>query len=152
MAFGGIVPGSVRNVGSKLVFGGTVRLAVLYAAEDTGELCSAAFETEFSQMLDTERELTSRTRAVYTLLTAEYIDLTTLAGGEKGISAEYHLVSQAVICDSARLNVLSDCYCNSRELVCETQEPAISSVRGAAGCCGPRRGRPCRLRRPVRRC
>lgn len=31
----GIVPGSVRNVGSKLVFGGTVRLAVLYAAEDT---------------------------------------------------------------------------------------------------------------------
>ena len=55
----GIVPGSVRNVGSKLVFGGTVRLAVLYAAEDTGELCSAAFETEFSQMLDTERELTS---------------------------------------------------------------------------------------------
>ena len=117
-----IVPGSVRNVGSKLVFGGTVRLAVLYAAEDTGELCSAAFETEFSQMLDTERELTSPDAAVYTLLTAEYIDLTTLAGGEKGISAEYHLVSQAVICDSARLNVLSDCYCNSRELVCETQE------------------------------
>ena len=125
-----IVPGSVRNVGSKLVFGGTVRLNVLYAAEDTGELCTAAFETEFSQMLETDHELTSPDATVYTLLTAEYIDLTTLAGGERGISAEYHLVSQAVITDSARLNVLSDCYCNCRELVCEIEElPMICERR-----------------------
>ena len=53
-------------------------------------------------MLETDRELTSPDAAVYTLLTAEYIDLTTLAGGERGISAEYHLVSQAVICGQRR--------------------------------------------------
>ena len=52
-----IVPGSVRAVGSKIVFGGTVRMAVLYEAAETGELASASFETEFSQMLDTEQSM-----------------------------------------------------------------------------------------------
>lgn len=124
-----VVPGGVRSVGSKLVLGGSVRLAVLYEAEGTGELCSAGFETEFSQMLDTESELSSPDATVYTLLTAEYVDLSALSGGERGITAEYHLVSQAVVSDAETLNLLTDCYCNTRELSAEREELALVCER-----------------------
>ncbi len=124
-----VAPGAVRSVGSKLIMGGSVRLAVLYEAEGTGELCSASFETEFSQMMDTESELSAPDATVYTLLTAEYVDLSALSGGERGITAEYHLVSQAVVSDSVRLSLLTDCYCNSRELVTERTELALVSER-----------------------
>ena len=111
-----ILPGSVRSVGSKLIFNGTVRLAVLYEAAGSGELCSASFETEFSQMLDADTDLAGPDCSVYSMLTAQYVEPVTLAGGEKGISAEFHLVSQCVCTDSVRVQCMTDCYSNACEL------------------------------------
>lgn len=124
-----IVPGSVRAVGSKIVFGGTVRMAVLYEAAETGELASASFETEFSQMLDTGVELSSPDCSVYTMLTAEYVEPMTLSGGERGISAEFHLVSQVVCTDSVRVVCVTDCYSNSRELDITSAETELGCVQ-----------------------
>lgn len=111
-----IVPGAVRSVGSKLVFNGTVRLSALYEAAGSTELCPANFETEFSQMLDTETDLSSPDCSVFSLLTAEYVEPVTLAGGERGISAEFHIVSQCVCTDSIRVQCMTDCYSNACEL------------------------------------
>lgn len=78
-----IVAGSTRSVGSKLVFTGTVRLALLYESAETGEPVPAGFETEFSQMLETDGELSSPDCSIYSLLTAEYVEPGTLSGGER---------------------------------------------------------------------
>ena len=74
--------GSVRAVGTKIVFSGTVRMSVLYEAAETGELASGSFETEFSQMIDTATDLSSPDCSIYSMLTAEYVEPTTLSGGE----------------------------------------------------------------------
>ena len=108
--------GGVRSVGSRLLFSGAVRLDVLYLSAGGSELCSAQFESEYSQMLDADTELACPDCCVYSVLTAKYIEPVTLAGGEKGISAEYHIVSQCVCTDSVRAQCLTDCYSNSAAL------------------------------------
>lgn len=124
-----IIPGNVRSVGSRLVFNGTVRLAVLYEAAGSSELCSANFETEFSQMLDAETDLSSPDCTVSSMLTAEYVEVVTLTGGEKGISAEFHLVSQCVCTDSVRVQCLTDCYSNAGELNIGRSQTDMSCVQ-----------------------
>lgn len=108
-----LVPGTVRNVGSRIVFSGSIRLDALYRAEGSEELCSASFESEYSQMLDTDAELNSPDCAVCSMLTAEYIEPIAFTGGERGISAEYHIVSQCVCSDSVHGEYLADCYSNA---------------------------------------
>ena len=124
-----IVPGTVRSVGSKLIFNGTVKLSVLYEAENSGELCQAGFETEFSQMIDAETDFASPDCSIYTLLTAEYVEPITLAGGERGISAEFHLVSQCVCTDSVRVQCMADCYSNACELQIDRTQSELSCVQ-----------------------
>lgn len=124
-----IIAGSTRSVGSRLVFGGTVRLQLLYRAAETGELCSACFETEFSQMLETDTELTSPDCSVYSMLTAKYVEPGTLSGGERGVTAEFHLVSQAVCTDSVRISCVTDCYSNSCKLETERRELELGCVQ-----------------------
>lgn len=121
--------GSVRAVGTKIVFSGTVRMSVLYEAAETGELASGSFETEFSQMIDTATDLSSPDCSIYSMLTAEYVEPTTLSGGERGISAEFHLVSQAVCTDSVRVKCVTDCYSNSRELDITSEETELGCVQ-----------------------
>ena len=124
-----LCPGSVRSVGERLVVNGSVRLGLIYAAEGSGELCSANFETEYSQMIDAGRELSSPEVAVYPMLTAEYIEPVTLAGGDRGISAEFHIVAQCVCADTVRADCLTDCYSNSLELETEWSETALTASR-----------------------
>lgn len=124
-----VVPGSVRSVGTKLIFNGTVRLNVLYEAANSAELCQAGFETEFSQMIDAETDFSNPDCSVYTLLTAEYVEAVTLSGGERGISAEFHLVSQCVCTDSVRVQCMTDCYSNSCELDIGRTDTEISCIQ-----------------------
>ena len=127
-----ICPGAVRSAGSRLVFNGTVRLSVMYEAEGSGELCSAQFETEFSQLLDTDMDLAGPDCCVRTMLSAEYVELDTLAGGERGVSAEFHLVSQCVCSDSVRAEVLTDCYSNCCELEVTREQLRLLSLQRRA--------------------
>ena len=124
-----IVAGGTRSVGSRLVFAGTVRLQLLYEDAETGELCPANFETEFSQMLETDSELTSPDCSIYSILTAEYIEPATLSGGDRVVTAEFHLVSQAVCTDSVRISCVTDCYSNSCELEVERRERELGCVQ-----------------------
>ena len=53
----------------------------------------------------------------------------TLSGGERGISAEFHLVSQVVCTDSVRVVCVTDCYSNSRELDITSAETELGCVQ-----------------------
>ena len=123
--------GGVRSVGSRVVFSGSVRTRLLYLSNG-GELCSAQFETEFSQMLDTDCEFTSLDCTVISLLTAAYVEPVTLTGGEKGVSAEYHIVSQCVCADTVTVQCIKDCYSNAFELSPEYAQSAAGAVRRRA--------------------
>ena len=80
-------------------------------------------------MLETDGELSSPDCSIYSLLTAEYVEPGTLSGGERGITAEFHLVSQAVCTDSIRISCVTDCYSNSRELEVERSECEMGCVQ-----------------------
>lgn len=123
-----IIPGSVRSVGAKLIFNGTVRLSALYEAANSTELCPVSFETEFSQMIDADTDFASPDCSVYSMLTAEYVEPVTLAGGERGISAEFHLVSQCVCTDSVRVQCMTDCYSNACELEIGRSQTELSCI------------------------
>lgn len=132
-----IVPDEIKSVGSKLVLKGTVRVGVLYLGADTGGVEYLPFETAFSQLLETDCELTAPDCAATMLLTAVYIEPAALSGGEKGISMEAHMVAQAVCTDTADVTYLSDCYSTRRALTpavsAETSVCAVrrTSARGA---------------------
>ena len=117
-----LTQGAVRTVGNKLIFSGTVRIGILYVSSETHELATANFETEYSQMIETDSELASPDGTIHTLLTAEYVDAGTLANGERGITVELHLVSQAVCSDNAKAVYISDCYSNRTDLALERKE------------------------------
>lgn len=124
-----IIPGNVRSVGAKLIFNGTVRLSALYEAANSTELCPISFETEFSQMIDADTDFASPDCSVYSMLTAEYVEPVTLAGGERGISAEFHLVSQCVCTDSVRVQCMTDCYSNACELEIGRSQTELSCIQ-----------------------
>lgn len=118
----------IRSLGTKLVFSGRVRVSVLYSAADNAEPYSAEFETEFSQMLETDTELNEPEAEVYIIQTAAYIEPGTLAEGGRGITAELHLVAQVVCMDTTEVSYLADCYCNSRELSYEREALTVEQL------------------------
>ncbi|MEG1632515.1 MAG: DUF3794 domain-containing protein [Oscillospiraceae bacterium] len=106
----------VKYVGSKLVIKGRAVVCVVYCAADSGALTSLSFETAFSQLVETDCELTAPDCDVSMLLTAVYIEPATLSGGDKGLSCELHCVAQTVCTDSVNVSYISDCYSNRHVL------------------------------------
>lgn len=121
----------VNTVGTKLVVNGRARVSVVYTCEETGALRCAQFETPFSQLIETGRELKCPDCSVTMLLTAVYIEPDVISGGEKGISCELHIVAQAVCSDETEITCISDCYSNRRVLDIATYSENL--------CCGVRR-------------
>lgn len=122
----------VKTVGTKLVVKGRARVSVVYIGAENDALQSAEFETVFSQLIESGCEMKSPDCSVAMLLTAVYIEPAALAGGEKGIICELHIVAQAVCSDQAEVTYISDCYSNRRALETVT--------RSANMCSGVRRG------------
>lgn len=125
----------VSSVGSKLVVKGRARVSAVYAAEDTGALRCARFETPFSQLIETGRELVRPDCSATLLLTAVYLEPDIVSGGERGIACELHLVAQTVCSDAVELTYLTDCYSNRR---------ALDTVTCSENLCGELRRYVCR--------
>lgn len=102
----------VKTVGRKIVVNGRAVLKLIYKYDETENLGNCEFETNFSQILDTDVELKSPETQVISMLTAKYIELGTLSTGGKGVLFEVHAVMQVVCLDVLECSYLADCYSN----------------------------------------
>ncbi len=103
----------VRSVGTKLIIKGRALTELTYLSESDAPY-HAAYETEFSQIVETDLELKSPECRVLPLLTAEYVECGALSSGGRGVTLELHAVAQVICRDSIRAEFLTDCYSNRR--------------------------------------
>lgn len=104
----------VKSVGNKLIFKGTALLTLLYVDAGESELQSADFSTSFSQIIEMERPMDGLHADLSMALTGIYLDQ--LGPESRQISAELHVVAQAVSAEDMRFGFVEDAYCNEHPL------------------------------------
>ena len=104
----------VKAAGSKLIFSGVIRSAVLYRCAE-GALHELTFQTSFSQIIETERDAESALTYVTLLLSGMYYELLPESEGRE-LAVELHLVAQAVLFENTECTYLADAYSNTFSL------------------------------------
>lgn len=100
----------VKGVGNKLVFKGTARFRLLYAASEGGQPVSEEFSTNFSQLLEMEGAGEDAVAELTIMPTGAYFEPRTTPGGTGALGVELHLVAQAVCWRNATVDYVADAY------------------------------------------
>jgi len=107
-----LIQEDAKFVSGKLVFRGRVRVFLLFAGSEPGQLCPAVYETEFSQIM--EADCGGEAMADVSLaMTGVYFDLPNGRLGNGKVAAELHLVAQAVCMEETEAPYIADTYSNS---------------------------------------
>jgi len=113
----------MRSIGSKLILKGTARSALIVRTE-SGELESLQFQTEFSQIVETQTETENALFEARMLTSGMYYELTGETE-EKTVSMELHLVAQVIVYTQRQVCFLADAYSNSHALEIRRQQREI---------------------------
>lgn len=105
----------VKVVGSKLIFKGTAKANLLWYGED-GALNAAAFASGFSQILEIGEVGELADTQIELMLTGAYFELLQSANGGQIVSAELHVLAQAVCAEDIPLEYIADAYSNALQL------------------------------------
>ena len=106
-----------KIVGSKLILKGTVFCDVLYSSEDSKLPCAADFSTEFSQIIELDRQTKiGITETVLALTGAYFHTEATLSSQERQIYLELHLAAQCIVSAEIEMNYISDAYSPVRQV------------------------------------
>ena len=100
----------VKYVGTKMILKGIVQTELLWQTEE-GELCTSAFSSGFSQILDVGEQNASAAEAVLTLSGA-YYELLFSANETRNVTAELHVLAQVVCTRHTEIPYISDIYSN----------------------------------------
>ena len=103
-----------RNVGTKLIVKGYVRSELVFQTEKN-DAAALAFQTSFSQIIETATEAEDCLYETQMLISGMYYELTPASDG-RAISMELHLVAQAVVYTRQRIRYLLDAYSNIYDL------------------------------------
>lgn len=110
-----------KFVSGKVVFRGRVRSQLLFGDAAGQPLCSAEYETDFSQIMEAEGE-GEVTPTVTVALTGVYLDMPDASQSGGKISAEIHMAAQCFCRETGETEYISDIYSNSFHLIPETSE------------------------------
>lgn len=126
-----VIVDEVKSVGSKLVFKAKILTdAVLLSEKDKTDLKSVKFETEFSQIIESELNDKSIEALIYTnLISADFVRLP--VGNEASFAASYRISATATCLENIGFDYLSDAYSNSSQLMLERDELNIYKVKQA---------------------
>lgn len=112
----------IKTVGSKLIASGRVDSMLLCRYED-GDVFSVAFQTDFSQIIETDCETEESTVELKLLPSGMYYEV--IPGTEmRELAMELHLVAQVIVSKKQCISYLADAYSNAyplqlhRELRC----------------------------------
>lgn len=112
----------VNSVGTKLVFKAKILTdAILSCGTEKAELQSVKFETEFSQIIETELYQNLTEALVYTdLISVDFVRRP--AGTEASFAATFRIAATAVCMENVVLDYIEDAYSNSSPLILEQEQ------------------------------
>lgn len=105
----------VKCVGNKLVFKGIAHLEILYEGTP-GELTTASWSSSFSQIMEVDSIGENPELQVSLMLTGAYFEPLDTAQDGRVLTAELHIVAQAVCMERAEFCYIADAYSNKYEL------------------------------------
>lgn len=120
----------VKTVGNKLIFKGAAQVSVLYVGAGEGETVAVTYSTAFSQIIEMEKPLENANARLSLMLTGVFIE--PVGPEARSISAELHVVAQAVGSDNLSLNYVEDAYSNEFPLALEHDELELKRVEREA--------------------
>ena len=116
----------IKTVGSKLIFKGYIKCALLYNTTDD-LLATAEFSSNFSQIIECDTAFNAPAASVDVLPTGVYFEI--LSGGEgRTISMELHMLAQSLCSERTELQYLADAYSNTHSLNLEQQEETVDCL------------------------
>lgn len=107
-----------KFVSGKVVFRGRVKAGLLLAGEEPGQILSARYETEFSQIMEVDASGDVEPE-VSLMFTGVYFDLPDREDENGRISAEIHMAAQCVCRQRAEMSYIADLYSNQASLIPE---------------------------------
>ena len=117
----------IKTVGNKLVFKGAAYVNLMYAGSDN-QPAAASFTTSFSQVLEMNSMGEQPDAHIQLMLTSAYIEPLGISQDDRAVSAELHIVAQAVCNDNIELEYIADAYSNAYELELENSDIEVASI------------------------
>ena len=117
----------VKSVGNKLIFKGSARVWLLYAGTD-GQPSVAEYATPFSQIMEMEGIGNQPQARIMLMLTGAYFEPVSTAQEGRVMSAEIHLVAQAVCSDNRSVDYIADAYSNDYALSMKNEDMTLTSI------------------------
>ncbi len=125
---------SAKGVGARAVVKGSARTSVLYESRD-GRLCRAAFDTPFSQVVETDAVGEAADFRIIIALTGVYVQLSAMNSGETdAFTLEIHAVAQCVAGQDVELSSVTDAYSTKYALSFSNCCCVVPELRGAETC------------------
>ena len=116
----------IKTVGSKVIASGLVESELLYRSEE-GDVCAAAFQTAFSQIIEADCETDDASIELKNLLSGMYYEI--IPGTEmRQLGMELHLVAQAVVWQKQSVSYLADAYSNAFPLQLHREQRCFSQI------------------------
>lgn len=109
----------VKFVSGKVVFRGHVSTSLLLVGTEPGQIVSARYETDFSQIMEADVSGEDVMPEVELLLTGAYFDLPGHDDSTGKIGAEIHIVAQCVSRKKQEATYIDDLYSNKEALIPE---------------------------------
>lgn len=120
----------VKTVGNKLVFKGIARLEILYLGVE-GELANATWSSSFSQIMEMDSIGENPEMKVSLMLTGAYFEPLETAQDGSVITAELHILAQAVCMDRTERSYIADAYSNRFNLDVQRESLSMYSFERA---------------------
>ena len=112
----------VKSVGNKLIFRGHAQIIVLYRPQSGGDITSAEFSSDFSQILELDQAGEDMKYDLTFMLTGVYVDKADMSqlADVRTVTAEMHIVAQCIAVSSVHFSYIADTYSNRFDLDTET--------------------------------
>jgi hypothetical protein len=132
-----LTPEDAKQVGSKLIFKGTARVAILYSPPGGVDVNTAELAAEFSQILELAGNSEESEFDIILLLTGAYFDVGDAQGGDgRTIQAEIHAVAQCVTAERRRIPYIRDAYSTSFAIESRSEPAVFENRMGNQKCSG----------------
>lgn len=123
-----------RIIGNKMIFKGTALITLLYRAAEGGELNTVRFELPFSQILELSGACEEPECEVSLFLTGLEIGVPPERGG-RSVEFSLHMAVQATVTRTCTLQVVTDAYSLTHDLILENGELVTRSIAGRREVC-----------------
>lgn len=120
----------VKFVSGKVVFRGHVSVNLLVVGEESNQIESARYETDFSQIMEVDVTGEDAMPDVDLLLTGIYFDLPSHDDNSGKIGVEMHMAAQCVCRKKQQAIYIGDLYSNKENLIPEQENhPCITEIQ-----------------------